>query len=184
MTKIMAAIAAFLLAIALATPAEAKHRHKRHHRQIDPNGNYLTVRTALGLTSKVIASAADKFQGFIDALEIDHIEPETGELTKGNRITDIGCLSSGHMRNSKHHWGGACDFMQERRNVTASFMYHVTHIAQRFGLTDGCIWSGRGRYGGPDCGHIEVPGPNVASRNPTYRMAKNDKSRHVRVATK
>lgn len=165
-------------------PAEVRYtrvRHQYHHKKYakhnkrrgkpevaDANGNkiYATIHTAIGLTSTVITSAKDKFQGFINDLERDHRDPETGTLTKGNRITDIGCKSSGHMRNSKHHWGGACDFAQVRRNVTRDkFMYHVTELAVRWGLVDGCTWGHR------DCGHIEVPGSNTRYSNSTYRMA-------------
>src|SRR5512139_879715 len=109
---------------------------------------YAKVHTSTGLTATVIASAKDKFQGFIDAVE-----------AAGYKIGDMGCKSWGHMRNSKHHWGGACDFDQKRRSVTAKFMYNVTSIAHRFGLTDGCTWHPK------DCGHIEVPGPNSPHRN-------------------
>lgn len=109
---------------------------------------FAKVRTSSGQVAIVIASARDKFQGFIDAVE-----------AAGYKIKDIGCKSWGHMRNSKHHWGGACDFDQKRRSVTAKFMYHVTEIAKRFGLTDGCTWHPA------DCGHIEVPGPNSPHRN-------------------
>ena len=147
-------------AIGAKAEARTRHHHHRHHHHhnVDANGNvaslFATVHTATGLTARVIASARDKFQGFIEALESD-----------GHKISDIGCLSRGHMRNSKHHWGGACDIDQTDRNRTSGFMYHVTAIAHRFGLVDGCEWSDR------DCGHIEVPGPNTAYRNPSYRMA-------------
>ncbi len=167
-------ISALFLSV-LQSPVEAKKRHRHHHAKVDANGNRLfaLVRTASGETAEVIASARAQFQGFINAIEQDRREPETGVLERGNRISDIGCRSRGHMPGSKHHWGGACDFSQRRRNVTQSFMYRVSAIAARFGLVDGCEWSRkRGeRYTGPDCGHIEVPGPNIARRNESYRMA-------------
>lgn len=144
------------------TRHHTKHHYKHHYsktysakrhaykEKIDANGNpaLAIVRTTNGLTSKVVASARDKFQGFIDAIE-----------AAGYRIRDFGCYSSGHMPGSKHHWGGACDFDQKRRNVTAKFMYHVTTIAHQFGLVDGCEWHYR------DCGHIEVPGANSVRVN-------------------
>lgn len=143
-------------------------RSRKRERGIDPD-SLATVTTAVGLTTRVIASAKEQFQGFIRDVEKDWREPETGELTKGNRITDIGCYEPrGHMRQSKHHWGGACDFMQTARDKTAAFMRHVTAIADKWGLTDGCTWSGRGRYGGPDCGHIEVKGSNNRYANRYY----------------
>lgn len=144
----------------------AKRSRKRERFNED---NLAVVTTALGLTTRVIASAKDQFQGFIEDVERDHIEPETGEYSKGNRITDIGCYEpKGHMPGSKHHWGAACDFMQTARDKTAAFMRHVTRVAEKWGLTDGCTWSGRGRYGGPDCGHIEVKGSNSRYANKYY----------------
>ena len=87
-----------------------RHRTARsHHRTIDASGNraFEIVRTAEGLTAKVAASAKEKFQGFIDAVEADII-PDMGvgyfvdaKVIKGNRISDIGCLSRGHMPGSK-----------------------------------------------------------------------------------
>jgi hypothetical protein len=145
---------------------------RTHHRHIaDANGNsaFATLHTAAGLTAKVAASAANQFQGFIDAVEADII-PDMGVgnfvetiTIKGNRISDLGCLArGGHMPHSKHYRGLACDFGQLKRNVsTDKFMYHVTEIAHEHGLTDGCEWGRRRgeRFTGPDCGHIEVPGP-------------------------
>jgi hypothetical protein len=141
--------------------------------KVDANGNrsgYAKVHIANGDTATVIASAADRFQAFIDEVEADQI-PDVGAgyfvetvKIKGNRIGEIGCLSSGHMRHSKHHWGGACDFSQlSRDRTTDKFMYHVTAIAHKHGLTDGCEWDNR------DCGHIEVPGPNRLTRTASAR---------------
>lgn len=161
-------LAAMLALIVLPTTAHAKrhsHRHSSHIRTrsvVDANGNYATVTTALGLKATVIASAREAFQGFINDVEAG-----------GSFIRDLGCKSSGHMPGSKHHWGGACDFEQARRNVTSKVMYAVTDIARKWGLVDGCTWQKqRGeRYTGPDCGHIEVPGSNIARRNPNYKVA-------------
>jgi len=64
--------------------------------------------------------------------------------------------------------------MQKARNITAAFMYHVTDIARRHGLTDGAGWTGgRGRYAGPDAGHIEVPGPNSPRKNQFAQASRN-----------
>lgn len=151
--------AVLFASLAVAVFASVAHARQRH---VDANGNLVEVKTAAGLTARVAASVREKFQGFIDAIEIDHIEPETGVFTKGNRIKAIGCYArGGHMPGSKHYRGLACDIDQESRNVTSGFMYRVAAIAAKFGLTDGCTWARvRGeRYTGPDCGHVEVPGP-------------------------
>lgn len=186
MQRMLVAIAILFL---IPSVAQAKHHrhyrhhshHYQHHQHYDANGNsaYAKVHTIRGLTATVAASAREKFQGFIDAVEA---LPELGVgyfvdavKVRGNEITDIGCLSSGHMPGSKHHTGRACDFGQLRRNVTTDkFMYHVASIAHEHGLIDGCEWGRkRGeRYTGPDCGHIEVPGETK-----TY-SANNHHHRH------
>lgn len=158
--------------------SHSKRSKKHRHDDMDANGNalYATITTAKGLTATVIATAKEKFQGFINDVEKDFVNPEPPfNVIKGNRITGIACKSSGHMPGSKHHWGGACDIgNQLRRNVVLDkFMYHVTEIAHKWGLTDGCTWGRqrRERFTGPDCGHIEVPGSNSRYANQTYRMA-------------
>lgn len=99
------------------------------------------TRETLAGPIRVAAAYAERFVGFINDL-----------VKEGHHPRDIGCASGGHMANSKHHWGGACDIDQKSRNVTAAFMYHVTALAHAHGLTDGCEWGDR------DCGHVEVPG--------------------------
>lgn len=93
---------------------------------------------------KVAAQYAERFVGFINAL-----------VESGYKPRAIGCYArSGHMRGSKHYWGGACDIDQKRRNVTAKMMYTVSALAAQYNLKDGCTWKRT-----PDCGHVEVPGP-------------------------
>lgn len=139
------------------TPSKGKgatggHRHGVSRVSRKPL-DLAVIKTANGLTAKVAASAREKFQGFIDKVE-----------SLGNRISAIGCyVPRGHMPGSKHYRGLACDFAQVKRNVTKDkFMYSVADVAKDFGLTDGCTWGWTGgRYDGPDCGHIEVPGPTA-----------------------
>jgi hypothetical protein len=110
-------------------------------------GSYAWIHTKQG-SSRVIAWARPRFQGFINEVE-----------RSGYRVGAPGCLSSGHMQHSKHHWGGACDlFVQVARNRTRLRLppNHMA-IALRYGLIDGCMWRN------PDCGHFEVPvGQTVA----------------------
>lgn len=113
----------------------AQHRHVSHHAQASP-----TVR---GARLNVTPSAAGQFAALVSDFE-----------AMGYSVGSPGCLSSGHMRNSKHHWGGACDlFNQTARNITALHQPppHVQiEVATRHGLTSGCVWRN------PDCGHFEV----------------------------
>jgi hypothetical protein len=61
-----------------------------------------------GHQTRVVAWARERFEGFIDEVQ-----------RHGYRVGAPGCLSSGHMRHSKHRWGGACDlFVQVARNRT------------------------------------------------------------------
>jgi hypothetical protein len=123
---------------------------------------YATIHTRQGM-ARVVAWARKQFQGFIDEVQ-----------SLGYRIGPPGCLSSGHMRHSKHHWGGACDlFVQVARNRTRLRLppNHM-EIARRHGLIDGCMWRN------PDCGHFEVPvgGQSVAqymtSRGYSHRVRR------------
>lgn len=133
----MKLIVALFVALFIISPAEARHHHISHERQ-----------HALNVTS----SAHGQFAGLVADFK-----------AMGYSIGTPGCLSSGHMRHSKHHWGGACDlFNQTARNRTAlrqpppSIQISVAH---RHGLTSGCVW----RH--PDCGHFEVPSRIRMARN-------------------
>lgn len=127
------------------------YRHFRHtHTRTHYVRRYRQHRDAVGLararlpdgqTITVAAPFVERFVGFF--IDLFH---EVGKLP------EIYCYApTGHMRNSLHHWGGACDVGQQSRNVAWKPMYHVTEIAHRWGLTDGCEWRGY-----PDCGHVEV----------------------------
>jgi hypothetical protein len=150
-------IAASLLALIL--PASA-HVHRSHHylplhhyahrgpshlysdTAHSGGGNLVTVPTAAGIPITVASYDASKFVGFISDL-----------VAQGFRPRHIGCFASGgHVRNSNHYHGGACDIDQTARNRAPGFMYHVAELAARWGLRDGCTFH--------DCGHID-DGANV-----------------------
>lgn len=118
--------------------ARAKHHHA-HHAGVSTG----RVCSATGHCARVVAWATAAFQGAIREFE-----------TLGYAIGVPGCLSGGHMRDSKHHWGGACDlFNQIGRNKTALRQPPPAvqiAVAERNGLRSGCVW----RH--PDCGHIEA----------------------------
>lgn len=134
-----------LIAIAMllvCTAAEARPRA--------PDGT-ARVCTKAGRCAPVVAWAVSSFQGLIRDLE-----------SAGYAIGAPGCLSGGHMRHSKHHWGGACDlFNQVARNRTALRMPPARlqiALAGRHGLTSGCAWRHR------DCAHFEVQGRTRLAR--------------------
>jgi hypothetical protein len=113
----------------------------------DYGSGVVTVETAAGIPITVASSAASKFEGFISDL-----------VASGYKPRQIHCLAhGGHVRDSNHYWGGACDIDQSARGRTAGRMYHVAELARKWGLRDGCTFS--------DCGHVDVP------RDASVRMA-------------
>lgn len=156
----------------ISTPAFAHHhryhRHHAHHARAYHSfaeglghglahmlGSIKTAQTEAG-PIRVAAAYADRFVGFINAL-----------VDSGYKPHEIGCFSPhGHMLHSKHHWGGACDIDQRSRNRTSARMYHITELAHRFHLTDGCEWRN------PDCGHVEVPSGTIIAHHRRSHYAK------------
>lgn len=127
----------------------ARYSESEHHR-----GGISAVRLSDGQTIYVASAYADRFKEFFEALR-----------RREGRLAHITCLASGHMPNSLHHWGGACDVGQTARNVAWRAMYHVGALASEYGLTDGCIWSH------PDCGHVDVSGVGGRSHYARHRYA-------------
>ena len=62
-------------------------------------------------------------------------------------------------------------------------MYHVSDIAHKFGLTDGCEWGrNRGeRYTGPDCGHIEIRNDGPVRTASARRHRHHHRYRYARM---
>lgn len=111
--------------------------------------NIVTVPTAAGIPIKVAQNLAAQFQGFIKDL-----------VDLGYKPKSIGCFAtSGHVRNSNHYHGGACDFDQTGWNKTAPTMYHVRDLATKWHLRDGCS------FRRSDCGHID-DGRNISWKYP------------------
>ena len=168
-------------------PSVRHHRHIAHHKTkahpvtkvpasvVDANANPVehkvgwpqtlhkpvaessltTIDGCFGLHVRVASEYASKFQGFFCALKAAGYKVPSGSTA---------CQAFGHMTGSKHDWGGACDVGQRARNIAVGFMYHITAIAHRFGLTDGCSWGNR------DCGHVEVAGSNAGARSKHYAL--------------
>lgn len=152
------------IALLLTTPAWGIHGHHHHHSGLHRHTTHsfhssrhsfghhnsahygasglVTVPTAAGISITVASNLASKFQGFINDLHSEGYNPH-----------HLGCYASGgHVTHSNHYHGGACDFDQSGRNKTASRMYHVSALAAKWGLRDGCTFH--------DCGHID-DGVNV-----------------------
>ena len=136
-----AAVVATFVLLALVKTVEARHHH-HHHRYAAFSHETAHAHGTPALN--VVATARESFHGLVTDL-----------TAMGYNVGTPGCLSSGHMRHSKHHWGGACDlFNQIARNRTALRQPPPAvqiAVAARHGLTSGCVWRS------PDCGHFEVP---------------------------
>jgi hypothetical protein len=93
----------------------------------------VTVQTKAGPIT-VASQLASRFVGFINAL------PYTPR--------HVSCFArSGHVRNSRHYAGAACDIDQTGWGRTSKAMYHIGDLAARFGLRNGCSFG--------DCGHVD-----------------------------
>jgi hypothetical protein len=135
-------------------PLERRNRHdpgqpniretQPPHPAAGPDGGAIGNHVCAGGHCATVASfLVAPFQAIISAFQ-----------QLGYAIGSPGCLSSGHMRNSLHHWGGACDlFDQVARDRTRLPMPppHVQiTVARQHGLISGCEWRHR------DCGHFQV----------------------------
>jgi hypothetical protein len=143
----MIAIAMLLACSSAQARPHHRHHHRHHHVAHHASVHHAAqgrICTRTGNCARVVAWATAAFQGAIREFE-----------ALGYAIGSPGCLSGGHMRHSKHHWGGACDlFNQVARNRTALRQPPPRvqiAVAERHGLISGCRWRS------PDCGHIETP---------------------------
>jgi hypothetical protein len=126
-----------------AEPAQPSHRHNAG--RIDHGGGIVTVQTLAGPIT-VAAHLAERFQ----ALIADFVE-------HGYKPRRIGCLAhGGHVPNSRHYHGAACDFDQTGWGRTTNFMYHAHDIIKKHGFRDGCSFG--------DCGHVDDGQPTHSSR--------------------
>jgi hypothetical protein len=128
----------------------AKHRHHHHHDYNYYNNyqpeSYPTYGYNLKLSRIAVASGhkitvashlAPRWKALIDDF-----------VAAGYRPRSIGCFTtSGHVPNSRHYAGAACDFDQRGWGLTVPFMYRAHKIIVKHGFRDGCDFS--------DCGHID-----------------------------
>jgi len=112
------------------------HRHHHYASHGQSSGGVRTVSTAAGPIT-VASSLAGRFQALIADFAAHGYKPR-----------HIGCFAhGGHVPNSRHYAGAACDFDQHGWGKTVSFMYHAHAIIARHGLNDGCSFN--------DCGHVD-----------------------------
>ncbi len=139
-----------------AFQAQAAHRHHRqdyshrsyahvHHRGAahaaqaswsGGGGGLVTVSTAAGPIT-VASHLAGRFQALISDF-----------VAAGYKPRSIGCAAhGGHVPNSRHYQGAACDFDQRGWGKTTGFMYQAHAIIAKHGFRDGCSFG--------DCGHVD-----------------------------
>lgn len=125
------------------------HRHHKYHfgikapfhnfvaRNVE-HGKLVTVQTAVGSIT-VANHLSTRFKALISDF-----------IAHGYRPRHVGCFASGgHVPNSRHYAGAACDFDQTGWGKTASFMYgsDAHALIVKHGFRDGCSFS--------DCGHVD-----------------------------
>jgi hypothetical protein len=109
----------------------------------------VTVPTAAGPIT-VAGHLATRFQALIADF-----------VAAGYKPRRIGCLAhGGHVPNSRHYAGAACDFDQRGWGLTTSFMYRARAIIAKHGFRDGCSFN--------DCGHVDDGLPVHHARHSRY----------------
>ena len=160
------AVAVMLACVIAATPSFAR----RHHQPIlDANGSPgVVVSHKTGATAHVSASAAPRFQAYVDALE-----------AHGAVIKFMGGYRRGHCSSSSMHpCGRALDICQTGRGrVSASCRLPapqvVVQIASSMGLQEGAAWCHS------DYGHVQtqVTAAPCGSRGTMVASARSHRSR-------
>ena len=96
----------------------------------------MTVSTAAGPIT-VASHLAGRFQALISDF-----------VAAGYKPRSIGCAAhGGHVANSRHYQGAACDFDQRGWGKTTGFMHQAHAIIAKHGFRDGCSFG--------DCGHVD-----------------------------
>ncbi len=118
--------------------AHVYHRGAAHTAQASwgGGGGLVTVSTAAGPIT-VASHLAGRFQALIADF-----------VAAGYKPHSIGCAAhGGHVPNSRHYQGAACDFDQRGWGKTTGFMHQAHAIIARHGFRDGCSFG--------DCGHVD-----------------------------
>jgi hypothetical protein len=157
-------LAALMLCVLASLPAHAAHRHHhRHHvhhlaqgelRQAQPwreeaYSGLVTVQTAAGIRITVASHLAGQFQALVEDF-----------VAAGYRPRRIGCFAhGGHVRNSRHYAGAACDFDQRGWGKTVAFLCtaRAHQIIVAHGFRDGREFG--------DQGHVDDGGVRYARRS-------------------
>ena len=138
--------------------SDIKEHDKKIIKPIEENKHDRIVKTALIQKPIIIKQRTSTLTTFVtvsghkltvathlvsrwDALVADFV-------AAGYRPRHISCFAKGgHIPNSRHYYGAACDFDQYGRGLTVPFMYHAHSIIVKHGFRDGCDFN--------DCGHVD-----------------------------
>jgi hypothetical protein len=113
-----------------------KEEYQRYQERTAAGHGMVRIQTAAGPIT-VASHLADRFQALIADF-----------VAHGYKPRNVGCLANGgHVPNSRHYSGAACDFDQRGWGLTHPFMYHAHDIIKRHGFRDGCSFN--------DCGHVD-----------------------------
>jgi hypothetical protein len=142
----MLRLLAIVFVALICTPVEARHHAYRfriiaHHGRTVPMG-LVTVPTAANIPITVASHLAVQFQSLIADL-----------VTAGYKPKRISCFAtSGHVPNSRHYAGAACDFdgsLSRSKFMRSSLANTLIH---RYHLRNGCSFYCGGVR---DCGHVD-----------------------------
>ena len=139
--------------IGLVSGAQAHVHHHHHTYRVHNMGEGIaiglvhmlhsiqTVNTDAGPIT-VATSVANNFRGLIHDF-----------VSAGYKPEHVSCFArGGHVHNSRHYLGEACDFDQSGWGRTRHFMYtqEAALIIDKWGFTNGCSFK--------DCGHVGTDG--------------------------
>lgn len=160
--------------LAISVPAEAalNHRHHRHHHYHNQHAQHRHAhrahhRAALRISRRSRANSQPQAQGpAVHQGGMVTVQTAAGRITVASHLAPrfqaliadfvahgykprhIGCYAhGGHVPNSRHYAGAACDFDQRGWGLTHPFMYRARAIIARHGFRDGCSFN--------DCGHVD-----------------------------
>ncbi len=179
MTRVILFVVSVFAAVAgLSASADAAHRHRGHHygsharhyhARVHRDHKVYAHEVSHSRVPAIVADEEDLFAISVPARQIQSVPVlrvassaaenfrglVTDLIAMGYRVGSPGCLSSGHMAHSKHHWGGACDlfdqYARDKTRLPQPSPQEQIRVASAHGLTSGCQWRDR------DCGHFEVP---------------------------
>lgn len=122
---------------------------RRAAHMTDANGNAVTRHEAAAGARRGLCTAETAAGRIMIACDLEsRMRGFIADVVARGFRGRVHCFATGgHVRNSLHYRGEACDFAQRGWNKTVRPMYRVADLAVKWGLRDGCSFR--------DCGHID-----------------------------